>query len=239
MHRTPSFRNHFYNKDAFSLVELMVVIGIIALLAGIIIPSVEVLREKGKETACANNMRQWGLAMPVYVDEHRAQFPRAGTGGDHVGAWYNVLPGLLPRYKGIDVASYASLRDTGKAPCPGMGKSPYICPSHPIDANLLSKYTEGSQRSYALSYAMNSNLSGALLSNVRRPEHLVLFFEANDANSSSVDADTVAFRHRGRTNILFVDGHVAPVLRAYVNDVQWDPHFEPGMAPASGPANGE
>ncbi len=239
------------SAEAFSLVELIVVIGIMALLAGLVVPAVEVLREKGKETACANNLRQWGTAMGMYLDENRGVFPTDGASGDEA-VWYN----LLPQYIGVEPFSTLSAR--GKAPCPGIGKSVYVCPSQAIDSELLAKYTGGSQTTYALSYAMNYwinapkedvSLSKRMrLSQVKHSDQFVVFSETFDKTLKSVDANpenksiTSApdFRHRRRVNVVFADGHVAPVRQMDIyTQVQWNPHFEPGQAPLPGASEEE
>lgn len=244
MHYAIPKENNFYTRGAFSLVELIVVIGIIALLAGIVVPTVEVLREKGKETACANNMRQWGSAMGMYLDEKRGVFPTDGVSGDDdPSAWYNVLP----QYIGVE--PFYALKAKGKAPCSGMGKSIYICPSQRIDSELVAQYTSGTQTAYDFSYAMNywinapkeiDSLSTRMrLTQVKYSDQFVVFSETKESSSKTVDASSADFRHRGRVNVVFADGHVAPVLKRYVNDVQWNPHFEPGQAPAPGAADGK
>jgi prepilin-type N-terminal cleavage/methylation domain-containing protein len=63
-------------RRGFTLVELLVVIGIIVVLVGILIPALAKARESARLTRCLSNVRQFGLAINMYVIEHKGVWPR-------------------------------------------------------------------------------------------------------------------------------------------------------------------
>lgn len=62
---------------AFSLVELLVVVGIVALLAGLLLPALARARLKATQSACLSNLRHAGVGMSLYLADHHDRFPDA------------------------------------------------------------------------------------------------------------------------------------------------------------------
>jgi prepilin-type N-terminal cleavage/methylation domain-containing protein/prepilin-type processing-associated H-X9-DG protein len=62
-------------KQAFTLVELLVVIGIIAVLVSVLLPTLGRAKESANSITCASNLRQLALATTIYTHENRGYFP--------------------------------------------------------------------------------------------------------------------------------------------------------------------
>jgi type II secretory pathway pseudopilin PulG len=71
------FNKLFYKADrnSFTLIEMLVVIFIILVLAGLILPAVQKAREKGRQTKCMNNLREFSIAINLYRHDNEDQTP--------------------------------------------------------------------------------------------------------------------------------------------------------------------
>ncbi len=172
------------NKKAFTLIELLMVMTIIGILVATIVPLLSWARENAWMAQCSNNLRQIGIAMHMYIDEHDFKFPPLGS-GNH--CWYH------------DLDPYLDDRDVFK--CPYYPEHDYNDPSHfsygynyqgleGVDINNVISpshciiVTDTSKRSIYYPYRWYAGYSITAWSGFPPPTH------------------------RGGANILFVDGHV-------------------------------
>jgi prepilin-type N-terminal cleavage/methylation domain-containing protein len=100
----------------FTLVELLVVIGIIALLISILLPAMNKAREQGKMTLCLANLRSFGTLLNFYANDNKGRVPLGYAGNKHSG--YMVYNGKFEVLGCLWEANYLN-----------SSPSAYYCPS--------------------------------------------------------------------------------------------------------------
>ncbi len=130
------------DRSAFTLTELVVALGVVALLIGILMPSLAGVREHARRVVCGSNLRQIGLGIHMYADQADSQLPASVFLGDSNG----MTPRAGESYRPQDMVTVRVVTDTtnSRQPDPdqwdGLGllfaggylSAPqvYYCPSH-------------------------------------------------------------------------------------------------------------
>jgi prepilin-type processing-associated H-X9-DG protein len=211
-----------------TLVEVLVVSGVVALLAALLMPALGNARCLARRTACQNQLRQWWFALHLYAEDHQDNLPRESFGvgvqlnrwayvADPIseGVWYNALP---PLREARPAAAYEPFPERPRFYA---SQSMFHCP--------VARFPKAADREPwpLFSVAMNSKLIKlgwpVKGSDFCRPAQTVVFLDNrlnhdpkadpaqrdDSLGQPSADAQRFAPRHRGRGNLGFWDGHVA------------------------------
>ena len=140
-------------RSAVSLVELLVVCAIILFLLALLVPGLGHAKEQARRVQCANNLRQLGIALQCYRDEHDDYIPMEGTllsgGINKPGTWFNELPPYL------DAPAYRDVEGVNKSIREFKNGNLWVCPSK--DLTDAYKSVSGKNQFH---YGMNQVLDG-------------------------------------------------------------------------------
>ena len=185
-------------RRGFTLIELLVVIAIIAILAAILFPVFQKVRENARRASCTSNLKQLSLGVIQYQQDFDEIMP-GSVGTATLGGWI-YLTGFASPATGVTKfdptkgSIYSYIKSTGV----------YVCPD--------DSSNQGN------SYSINGPVCGQALSQFTQPSATVLFNEEADgfANNGSTDdgffspgtvGNVPSVRHTNGSVFAFCDGH--------------------------------
>lgn len=219
------------SKTAFTLVEMLVVISIIALLAAIAMPAYSSIMARSRGAACLSNMRQLSAAMLAFSSENDGFLPRGNMNTDGQSSagreWYKAIYTYIPT---------ANNKMSGK-----QVNKVFLCPAEkqpPGRTNTCCQYTA----SFALEAGNSSTAATGTSGNGPRalaaidyPSRTIMLADGTIGNTSyaystesastwnavrkdisgtsPTNATKISFRHSasGAMNVAYVDGHVGTI----------------------------
>lgn len=237
--------------SAFTLVELLVVIGIIGLLMGVLLPALVKARKAANRAVCLSNIRQLGTGVLMYCNENKGWFPTCACG---------TLP---PAYKQFpdDWLYWEANRNLDDSPIARLLNSRgerlralLRCPSDSFEGTKPTSGLSAGQGPYLYSYSMDGHLGANInpypgartkITQWRSPSHKVMLTERGEKERAAawVSVSPITTRHgsyalrgnvpgtpelaRGSTvgknvNTAFIDGHAETIDMDFALDYTID-----------------
>lgn len=218
-----SFAQTQARAAAFTIPELMLCIGIVALLATLVVPAFKGAMERSRAMRCIAHLRSWGALVGAYGADHNGALPMAFVPVSEGGniSWNHFDAPLARLYAPASLSAWR--RGAEINGCPQHGGSPYGGKDYTL-------------RYY--SYAINGHLTHAALAgafnriaNIPSPSRTILIADASDngspytvfsdaSNGSYFFEKSLGSIHAGRINALFADSHIEALSAVRLEQVQ-------------------
>ncbi len=201
----PASRSSRSALSGFTLVELLTVVAIIGVLAGILIPVLGSVRKTARISASLSNLRQLGTAVQIFVAENKKKLPVNSPGSPDY-YWYRELWEIL--YPDRPRPAVPPTPDTGDRYAEVFKDTVFYTPLMESDAQA---------RSFGFNPALNM-FAGTIpatpanplrIDEVLNPARTLMI---GDSKRMDMHVSAIMPRNNGRVHCLLVDGHVASYL---------------------------
>ena len=212
-----------FKNSAFSLVELLVVIGIIAVLVALLLPTLQKAKDNANRVACLNNLRQFGMGFQMYNQANNGSFPTSAC-ANQASDWIYWEPG-----RNLNLGRLVAYTSSSGTFDPRL----YTCPSDNPASHVRGYPYSYSVNMYVCSSTSTVGTAPIIRSTaIRHPSNCIVMVEESSTTiddgcwawqyNYGLGVNLVSTRHdsryldvtdaansatAGNGNVLFADGH--------------------------------